>query len=144
MKNKEIIAKMLKTMVDLCEALEAFISEEESAPAKSASEKKPRGRKPKAAKEPEPSIDDFDDEIGGGEDDNDDDDFNFGEEEETGSGLTLDDIRSEFEVFIKKFKDTKTGRANAKKVLAKFKAKSMDTLKEEDYEAVIKVLKTKK
>lgn len=143
MKNKEIIAKMLKTMVDLCEALEAFISEEESAPAKSASEKKPRGRKPKAAKEPEPSIDDFDDETGGGEDDN-EDDFNFGEEEETGSGLTLDDIRSEFEVFIKKFKDTKTGRANAKKVLAKFKAKSMDTLKEEDYEAVIKVLKTKK
>lgn len=114
---------------------ETGVEEVETPPKKAA--KKTRARK---KPEPEPELEE---EFESEESDL-DNDLGFDDEEAEGDEITLEEVTEAFKAFVKKFPDAKTGRMNAKKVLTKFKAKGIDSLKPENYEAVIAILSKKK
>lgn len=150
--NESTIEELLqaaKTTLDLCNEIlntkpddDTEVDDEPKTTRKKKTTKKKTTRKKKTAKKKtEPEDDDtFDDDVEDG-----DNDFSFDDDDNTESdGPSLDDVKAEFKVFVKKFSTTKVGQANAKKVLAKFKAKSIASLDEGDYQAVIDLLRTKK
>lgn len=147
------LVKLVNACTALVETISSLISTELDEPAtttKKTSRKKASKKKTtRKAKKEEPEDDDIeveDDDLLGEDDTEDEDEVEIDVEDDDldEDEPTLDDVKDAFRAYIKKFANIKTGRANAKKVLDKVKAKSIDSIPESKYQAVIDLLAKKK
>lgn len=138
MEALESIKKGFDTLID---AFNEVDGDTNTAPTgkKKTTKKKTSKKKTTSKKVVDEDEDLLGDSVGGN-----DDDFNFDDEDdssdESESEISVDDVREKLKEFAMKFKDKNKGRANARKILAKFGAKTVDDLEEDNYKEVLEII----